>query len=93
MKLTDIDIKILKKVVDKLDDFFYTYDVSQDEDMINAHRFVCNESAYNALVGKSLKRNNVYLKISQTNDRSKRGSGWIKTEFPSDQLVKRERHD
>ena len=53
MKLSDIRIDVLRKVVDSLPDTFRTRDASEHELMMAAHIV---EKAYHSLVGKRLRR-------------------------------------
>jgi hypothetical protein len=78
MELSDINICIVKCVVDELDSHFYTRDVSEHNLMTQVHSSFVHEWAYHSVVGRVIGANVAYLNIKYVNKGNDRGALWRK---------------
>ena len=84
MGLSDINIKVLVKTIEKMPDEFFTKNVSSHPDMIKAHPELFNHSHYHSFVGKAIKKlSNQHSKweIIEIRKKTSKGSLWRKKSF------------
>lgn len=86
-----INYDVLLNTIGKLPDQFYTKDVSNHPDMVNAHPHLIKHSHYHSFVGKSIKRFSVKNGkpiLNELKKHTSKGSLWIKShEIKSMQIL------
>lgn len=83
MEQFGINYDVLLNTIGKMPDQFYTKDVSNHPDMVNAHTHLIKHSHYHAFVGKSIKRcsiKNGKPILNELKKHTSKGSLWNK--FP-----------
>ena len=78
MKLSDINIPILKSIINELGSEFHTRDVSENILMEQTHQDIYDEYAFHSVVGRVLGANASYLNIKYVNEGNNRGALWRK---------------